>query len=188
MKKITESLDYGDLEGILLPFISIDEYSASLGKDCDVITLAFVVNSKQAGEDLAGWFEKGYDWVLDSQVSNGELTQGKYLVFVELPRRIKTIANILEMLSELDTLTGLSLSDWTIKVEDEEYDADAEVLMQVVTTSPHEYREKYPEVEEPDVDANDGKLNEMRASAGLPHKNKYVLDAELKAYVAAAGL
>ena len=84
---INEGLDYHDLEGIVMPVLSVDEYSAQMGKDSEIVTLAFTVNNKKAGEDLSDWFERGYDFVLDAQVSDGELSTGKYLVFVEMNRR-----------------------------------------------------------------------------------------------------
>ena len=74
---ITEGLDHMDLEGHIEPTITIDEYAAHMGEDSEIVTLAFIVNSQAAGQDLADWFERGYDFVLDSEVSEGELSPGK---------------------------------------------------------------------------------------------------------------
>ena len=81
-KIINEGLDYHDLEGQMIPTVSVDEYSAKMGKDSEIVTLAFTIKNKQAGKDLSDWFERGYDFVLDAQVSDGEVSYGKYLVFV----------------------------------------------------------------------------------------------------------
>ncbi len=178
---ITEGLDYMDLEGQLSPTVSIDEYAAKMGKDSEVVTIAFIVNSHSAGEDLVEWFERGYDWVLDAQASEGELVPGKYLVFVETNRRLKVPERVIELLEDLETLTGYKLNDWTVKVADEEYDADPAVLKQVLTLSPQQYREE--------VEDEEG-LNEMREQAGISvkplHKEKQ--DAEIKAFKSMAGL
>lgn len=179
---INEGLDYHDLEGQMEPLVSVDQYAAKMGKDSEIVTVAFIVNSRAAGEDLVEWFERGYSWILDAQVSDGELKPGKYVVFVEMNRRSKVPERIVELIDDLNTLTDIPLKDWTVEVNDEEYEADTDILKQVITTSPHEYREKFEEDEE--------ELNEMRKSAGLDikpiHADKQ--DAEIRAFKSMAGL
>jgi hypothetical protein len=183
---INEGLDYMDMVYQVEPELSVDEYAAKMGKDSDIVTLAFIVNSEAAGNDLVDWFERGYDWVLDASISEGELSPGKYLVFVEMERRSKTASRIIELLEDLETLTGLSLSDWSIEVEGEAYGADKDKLKEVIAISPHEYREEH---EDEDDEENGTELNEMRKRAGLDTVNKFgEPDSELKAFRAMAGL
>ena len=185
MKKLTEGLDYHDLEGQLVPKVSVDEYSAHMGPDADIVTLAFIIRSERAGNDLADWFERGYDWVLDAQISEGELEPGKFVVFVEMNRRTTVPARIVELLEDLTTLTDHPVKDWTVEVDDEEYPAEEEVLRQVIVLSPHVYRE---EEEVLDTENEEG-LNEVRIAAGLPVKNIYNADdTEMKNFKAMAGL
>jgi len=181
-KILNEGLDYHDLEGIVIPRVTIDEYAAQMGKDSEIVTLAFIVKNKQAGEDLSDWFERGYDFVLDAQVSDGELSSGKYLVFVEMNRRTTVPERIVTLLDDLETLTDIPLKDWTVVVDDEEYEPDAEVLKQVITISPHQYREE--------VEPDEEELNEMRERAGLEVKALHAdkQDAEIKAFKSMAGL
>jgi len=178
---INEGLDYHDLEGQLLPTLTVDEYSAHMGKDSEIVTLAFTIKNKQAGDDLCDWFERGYDFVLDAQVSEGEVSPGRYLVFVEMNRRSSVPSRIIELLKDLKTLTDMKLTDWTIVIDDEEYEPTEEVLKQVIVMSPHNYRVE----EEREED-----LNEMRHRAGLDvkpiHTDKQ--DAELRAFKSIAGL
>ena len=47
---INEGLDYHDLKGQMEPFVSVDEYAAKMGKDKDVVTLAFIIKSKEAAK------------------------------------------------------------------------------------------------------------------------------------------
>ena len=177
---INEGLDYLDMVDQIEPKVSVDEYAAKMGKDSDIVTLAFIVNSEAAGNDLVDWFERGYDWILDASLSEGELSPGKYLVFVEMKRRTKVPERIIELIDDLETLTELTPEDWTISVDEQEYDADVEALKQVIPISPHEYREENDEEEE---------LNEMRRRAGLETVNLYGKpDSEIQAYVAMAGL
>jgi hypothetical protein len=177
---INEGLDYLDMEDQIEPKVSVDEYAAKMGKDSDIVTLAFIVNSEAAGNDLVDWFERGYDWILDASLSEGELSPGKYLVFVEMKRRTKVPERIIELIDDLETLTDLSVKEWTISVDNQEHDADVEALKQVIPISPHEYREENDDEEE---------LNEMRRRAGLETVNLYGKpDSEIQAYVAMAGL
>jgi len=177
---INEGLDYLDMEGQIEPKVSVDEYSAKVGKDSDIVTLAFIVNSEAAGNDLVDWFERGYDWILDASLSEGELSPGKYLVFVETKRRTKVPERIVELIEDLETLTDLSPDEWTVSIDNEDYDAETEILKQHITISPHEYREENDDEEE---------LNEMRKRAGLETVNLYGKpDSEIQAYIAMAGL
>jgi hypothetical protein len=108
---LNEGLDYHDLEGQMLPVVTVDEYAAHMGEDSEIVTLAFTVKSEAAGNDLADWFERGYDWVLDSQVSEGEVKPGQYLVFVEMNRRTSVPKRIIELIDDPKFGTGFYLSD-----------------------------------------------------------------------------
>ncbi len=80
MKQIlVEGFDYRDLEGQMEPIITVDEYKANMGDDDEVVTISFTVKGRQASEDLVEWFERGYNWILDSEVSDGQVSRGKYL-------------------------------------------------------------------------------------------------------------
>ena len=177
---INEGLDYMDMEHQIEPTVSVDEYAAKMGKDSDIVTLAFIVNSEAAGNDLVDWFERGYDWVLDSSLSEGELSPGKYLVFVEMKRRTKVPERIVELIDDLETLTGMKPNEWTISIDEQDYDVDTEVLKEVIPISPHEYREENDE---------EAELNEMRHRAGLDTVKLHGdPDGELKAFISMAGL
>lgn len=157
MKKfLNEGFDYHDLVNQIIPEVQVDEYSAKMGSDDEIVTLSFTVKGRQVGEDLVDWFERGYDYVLDAQVSDGEITSGKYLVFVELNRRSTVPERICELIDDMVTLTDLPLKEWTIKVDDEPYDADVEQLKSVIVLSPHQYRME-----------NEEEINEMRNLSGL---------------------
>ena len=179
---LNEGLEYHDLVGQMLPTVTVDEYAAHMGEDSEIVTLAFTVKSEAAGNDLADWFERGYDFVLDAQVSEGEVKPGQHLVFVEMNRRSSVPKRIIELLDDLETLTAIPVKDWTVVVDDEEYSPEEDVLKQVITISPHEYRET-EEVDEEEI-------NEMRERAGLEvkvlHADKQ--DAEIKAFKSMAGL
>lgn len=161
---ITEGLDYHDLVGQVVPKLTVDEYAAKMGDDKDVVTLTFIVKSKQAAVDLVDWFEKGYDFILDASLSDGEIEVGKWLIFVEMDRRFKVPERIVEILDDLTTLTDIPLKDWEVEVDGESYDANEKVLRQVIIVNPNEYI----------IDKeNEEDLNEMRLRAGLDTHQVY---------------
>ena len=164
MSLVNESLNYLDMEGMIKPMISIDEYEAKSGKNKDVITLAFTVNSKLASDDLVTWLERGYTFVLDASVSDGEFTPGKYLVFVELKRRSKAPERICTILSDLETLTDIKLRDWTLVIENEEYVANEENIKENLILNPNEYKMDKEE---------QAAMNEFREMAGINSKPLY---------------
>ena len=179
MRKIlNEGFDFKDLEGQIEPTISVDEYAANMGDDDEIVTLAFTVKGQQASEDLVDWFERGYDFVLDSEVSDGQVSKGKYLVFVEMNRRTTVPERIVEIIEDLETLSQLPKSDWTIIVDKEEYPAEVERLKQAIILSPSKYRQIHEE-----------DLNEMREQAGLaPQKIFKEQDSLLRDFISKAGL
>jgi len=178
-KILNEGLNYHDLEGQMDPTVTVDEYAAHMGKDSEIVTLAFVTHSEAAGNDLADWFERGYDYVLDAEVSEGEVSPGKYLVFVEMNRRSTVPERIIELITDLETLTDLPLKDWTIIIDDEEYEPDESIIKQKITISPHEYRKDEEKEEE---------LNEMREIAGLSTKPIHQQDEYIRKIKSMAGL
>lgn len=180
---LKEGLDYHDMIGQLNPTVTVDEYAAKMGEDSNIVTLTFVVSSKLAADDLVNWLELGYDYVLDASVSDGELEPGKWLVFVEMKRRSNIPQKIVQLLEDLQTLTDLSLEDWKVKVNDETYKAEADVLKNHIILSPSDYKKQESSEEE----LND-ELNEMRTIAGLKTKNQYSVDDEIKKYISNAGL
>ena len=171
---INESLDYMDMEDQIKDTITVDEYAAKMGKDKDIVTVTFTTHSKLAAEDLVSWFERGYDFVLDASVSDGEINPGEYLVFVEMDRRSKVPERIITLLSDLETLTGLELKDWTVKVEGDDYDADEDILKDVIVLNPNVYEE------EKEGETADDDLNEMRLRAGIEVKSVYTEDEYIK--------
>lgn len=168
-----------DMEGQVSDKITVDEYAAKMGKDKDVVTVTFKVNSELAANDLVTWFERGYDFVLDASVSDGEIEPGKYLVFVEMERRSRVPERIIRLLSDLETLTGFKLKDWTVEIENEAYDADESVIRQAMILNPNEYKMEKEK---------DEKLNEFRQIAGIATKPLYTEDAYIRKIKTMAGM
>lgn len=138
MIKLTEGLQHMDLENQIFPIVTIDEYSAKSGDDDEMITVKFTTRYKEVADDLIDWVNKGYDWAMGSDASISD--DDKYFVFFELQRRTSAPARIIELLIDLKPLTGLKLKDWTIQINDEEYEASLAIIEKNVILSPKAYR------------------------------------------------
>lgn len=175
---LNETLDYHDLVNMIVPIITVDKYEAKMGDDDEIVTVTFTTKGKQVADDLVDWLERGYDFVLDAQTSEGEVTSGKWFVFIEMDRRTKVPDRIIEMVEDMVTLTDLPVKEWTVVIEDEEYELNADIMRSKLILSPHEYRQ----VKEID-------LNEMRAVAGLASHTVFTeKDNLLKDFISKAGL
>jgi hypothetical protein len=83
--------------------------------------------------------EKGFHFVLDSDVSSGENDKGDYFVFVEIERSSRLAEQIDDIIKSVEKLT--SLSEWKFKYHksSKEYDLSEETLSSVVPRSSSEY-------------------------------------------------
>jgi hypothetical protein len=175
--QLFEGLEYKDMVGMMKPTIHIDEFSSKMGDDDDIIVVSFFVRSKQASTDLMNWFEKGYDWVLDADVSPGEIKPGRFLVYIELRRRSAAGRNIAEAIDDLSTLTEYDSTEWTMNYEGKNFPFSAEEFDRVVPLSPKDYRKQ-----------KESDLNEMRAAAGLDTVAIHEREKDIRQLQAAAGI
>lgn len=96
----------GDLRNLVSHVFEIDSFQSKMGEDSEVVVLSFSVEGKEPAEDLMNFIEKGYEFVLDADVTPGEQADGKYKVFVELERRERTPEQILEIADGVSKLTS----------------------------------------------------------------------------------
>lgn len=101
------SLQSNDLKDYVNEIFTIDSYKSKMGQDKEIAVLAFEVKDQQPAKDLMNFIEKGYDFVLDADVSTGENSKGKYNVFVEIERDRHLPNRISDMLDEVSKLTGI---------------------------------------------------------------------------------
>lgn len=101
------SLQPNDLAHFVNEIFTIDSYKSKMGQDKEIAVLAFEVKQQEPAKDLMNFIEKGYDFVLDSDISTGENRKGKYNVFVEIERDRHLPERIGTILSEVTKLTGI---------------------------------------------------------------------------------
>ena len=102
-----DSLKAGDLRNLVKHIFEVDNYKSKMGDDKDIVVLSFTVEHKAPAEDLVSFIEKGYQFVLDADMTPGELSDGKYRVFVEMQRTPKVAEQINDLLYGVQKLTGI---------------------------------------------------------------------------------
>lgn len=158
--------------------IHVDEFKAKMGDDSDIVVISFKSTYKDQAQDLVNFLEKGYDWILDADVSAGELDDGSYLIFIEALRRPTIPNKIVKLLNDMQNLTGISAEDYKFKYhKDLDYTPlTLEILNSKIPLDPRKYR-KLNKTQD-DVD-----LENMQMAAGLAPKTEETTDPELKAFV-----
>jgi len=172
-KLLRENLEHGDLKRLVHNELHIDEYKSKMGDDADVCVISFKITGKQPSADLVSFVEKGYDYVLDADVSSGEKEGGDYLVFVEFERTDELPKQIMQVMEDLMNLTEQELTNWRVRyyksTEDHELTEDA--LEQIISLTPEAYDVKYNRDEE-DLEAEPEDITQdldaMKAVAGVP--------------------
>ena len=159
--KLNENLELGDLKRLVHDELHIDEYKSKMGDDADVCVLSFKVSDKEPSNDLVNFIEKGYDWVLDADVSSGEKEDGDYLVFIELERTPELPSQIIQLMTELMNLTDQDIADWRFRYRKstDEHSLEEENFRKIVPLTPEAYNTKYKR-EQDEIDA-------MKAAAGV---------------------
>ena len=108
MPQLNEGLLAGDLKFLVDNIFEVDSYASKMGEDKDIVVISFTVNSKSPADDLVEFVENGYDFVLDADISPGELSDGKYKVFVEIERNQRIPEQVLELLNGVGNLTEIN--------------------------------------------------------------------------------
>ena len=173
-KLLRENLEMGDLARLVHNELHIDEYKSKMGTDADVCVVSFKVSGKEPSADLVSFVEKGYDFVLDADVSSGEKEGGDYLVFVELERTDKLPEQIIEIMEDIMNLTEQKIEEWRVRYYKSTTDNELtqESLANIIPLTPEAYDEKYGDKDE-EVDSTEPEditkdLDAMKAAAGVP--------------------
>lgn len=196
-----EGLEQGDLARLIHPRLHIDEFESKMGDDSDIIVLSFKVNGKEPALDLMNFIERGYEWILDSDVSSGELDDGEYIVFAELERTPAAAEHIVGLLKDILNLTGQGLEEWKFQYRksSNEHDISEEEILSVVPHSSADYEAKYGS-DEDDVEVDlanpendeDAKvasmIGAMQESARVPTTKTAPKNAWTESLRVAAGL
>lgn len=103
---IQEGLQKGDLDHMVLPLLTIDQYSSKISDDLCVV-VGFYVFEEDAAHDLSNFIERSPYMVRDTDVSPAPTKDGYYVTFIEINRTPEFIDSLLEILSEVTKLTNV---------------------------------------------------------------------------------
>jgi len=175
-----EGLEQNDLKRLVHPEMHIDEFKSKLGRDEDVCVVSFKVTDKEPSEDLVNFIEKGYDWVIDADVSSGEMDDGDYIVFVECERTRDIPNNIIKMMSDVINVTGQKLTDWRVRYYKDQTDHDLtiESLSKLIPQTPEEYAKRY----------GDDEITKLKTASGIKVDKKAPKNDTTESLRIAAGI
>lgn len=141
------TLKYNELQDLVLPKVSIDEFAPKTGNNDEVIVLGFYVKDKEPAKDLSHFLETGPYDILDVESSPASDEEGNYMVFVEV-KRSKDFFDLAEtVIKDLNNI--MDLEGWKYKpyYSDDEFTAEDSSWKNFVITDPDKYvsREEFKE-------------------------------------------
>jgi hypothetical protein len=160
-QQLNEGLRPLDLENMVFGLFEIDTHRSKMGEDRDVCVLTFKIADRNPAKDLMEFIEKGFPFVLDSDVSAGENADGNYFVFVELYRTPKLSEQIKELTAGVRKLTGIT--EWKFRYHKmpRDFDLTEEQLGKIIPPTPVDY---------------DAHLNNLRTEGVKSFFNKTLMD------------
>jgi len=160
-QQLNEGLRPMDLSEMVYPTFEVDTYRSKMGEDRDVCVISFQVKERAPAKDLMEFIEKGYNFVLDADVSSGENDKGEYSVFVELSRNTGLSENIKELCYGVRKLTGINDFKFKYHKESAVREVSEQTLKSVIPSSPDEY---------------DGAMLKMKTESVKSFFNKTLMD------------
>ena len=137
--KLFEGLRSGDLNDMVSPKFTIDQYKSKMGEDKAVIVVSFKVVDKFPAIDLMEFIEKGYPFVLDADMSAGEEKDGQYRVFIEFERNKKFPEDFDKMMRGMSQLC--KCDNWRFKYykDADSHDYNKESIEKFVPLNKEDY-------------------------------------------------
>lgn len=135
-RRLKEGMREGDLDDLVLPLLSIDEYVSKISNDKEVIVVGFFVEDEDPAKDLSRFIDRSVTDILDTDVSPAPNEEGYFLVFLEAKRNKKFVKMLLQVLDEISNL--VNIDKWTFKVHKDTtiYDLNRKSLEAKVNTDP----------------------------------------------------
>lgn len=130
---------HGDLQGMILPLISIDEFEPKSGTDEEIIVVAFFAKDELPAYDLEEFIDKSIVKLLDSETAPNPNEDGYWLVFVEFKRQPNFWIHLFDLAKDIENATGKMVWEVQAYKEDTLYDLKDPVLRQVVPTTEEDY-------------------------------------------------
>ena len=94
-----------ELNGMVLPLISIDEFEPKMGTTEEVIVISFFCKDELPAFDLDDFIDKSVVEFLDSEVSPNPNEDGLYLVFIEFKRQPNFWLKLHDLVKDIENVT-----------------------------------------------------------------------------------
>lgn len=108
---IEEGLKTNDLEYVVSPYVSVDEYTSKISSDN--ITIGLFCNEKEVAKDLLDFIEKMYFLeIRDIEIGDSLTEDNKYILFVEFDRNPQFPKVLVDVLDSINFLINKKLGDW----------------------------------------------------------------------------
>ena len=148
---LTEGLRSGDLKNYVSEVFTVDQYRSKMGEDSDVIVLGFRVREKNPAVDMMEFIERGYDFILDADMSAGEENDGQYQVFVEIQRTPELKSQLKELLSGVGQLC--SCYEWRFRYQKapNSLEFNEKNITEAIPLTKEDYERKIIEIKESDI-------------------------------------
>lgn len=157
------TVKYGEMENLVTPTISIDQYKPKIGETNETVVVAFEVAFEQPAKDLSNLIETDVTDHLDVDVSEGPNRDGKYMVFLEFNRDETLFEKIMNIMKVVSQVTGITEWNYNYFKGDQSRELTLENLGETILDNSQEYVLRYSNETEP---ANES-LERVRQLAGL---------------------
>lgn len=105
MTILSEGMRAGDLEDLVLPMVTADEFVSKVGDDA--VVFGFYVSDRDAASDLNRFIQKSAVKLLDTEISPAPDQRGFYLVFFEILLNDNMTTQLDELLKEVKPLVKI---------------------------------------------------------------------------------
>ena len=156
------TVKYGEMENLVTPTISIDQYTPKIGEANETVVVAFEVKFEQPARDLSNLIETDVTEHLDVDVSECPNSQGNTMVFVEFNRDSGLYEKIMNIVKVASQVTGITEWKYNYYKGDSAIDLTEDNLSSTVVNNSEKYVLKYPPA--PEIDES---LERVRSLAGL---------------------
>ena len=150
-QQLNEGLRSKDLKDLVSDLFTVDQYRSKMGEDRDVVVIGFQVNEKNPAADLMEFMERGYQFILDADMSSGEEHDGRYQVFVEIERTPNLPGQIEDLLRGVGQLTDIREWRFRYQKSPKSVEYTKETIKEHVPLTPTDYEQKVLEIKTTDV-------------------------------------
>jgi hypothetical protein len=111
-KQFNEGLRSGDLEYLILPIVTVDDFEPKSGSADNIVVMTFYAKDLEPANDFATFIERGTHKILDTEVSPAPDENGNYLIFIEMNRDETMFDIAKKILKDVDKL--VNVNKWAI--------------------------------------------------------------------------